>query len=176
MEEFVVLVDTADREIGIKEKLKAHEEGDLHRAFSICLFNSQGQMLLQQRAFSKYHSGGLWTNTCCSHPRPQEGLIEAAHRRLKEEMGITCPLKPLFSFIYRAELEGGLTEHEFDHVFIGTFEGDLSPNPEEVASWKWVSKEELWIDVAAHPASYTAWFKILLDVAEPRADFSVGSL
>jgi isopentenyl-diphosphate delta-isomerase len=176
MEEFVVLVDTADREIGIKEKLKAHGDGDLHRAFSICLFNSRDQLLLQQRAFSKYHSGGLWTNTCCSHPRPQEDLLGAAHRRLTEEMGIVCPLKPLFSFIYRAELDGGLTEHEFDHVFIGAFEGDPAPNPEEVASWKWIGKEELLADVKAHPELYTAWFKILLDVAKPGPEFFVGSL
>lgn len=164
MDEFVVLVDREDHSLGVKEKLKAHEGGDLHRAFSICLFNAQGHMLLQQRALSKYHSGGLWANTCCSHPRPEENLLDAAHRRLKEEMGVDCPLHPLFSFIYRAELDKGLIEHEFDHVFVGTLEENPQPNPTEVSQWIWVDSTQVVADIEAHPERYTAWFKILLDL------------
>ncbi len=170
-EELVVLVDTLDREIGVKEKLRAHQEGDLHRAFSIVLFNKKGEMLLQQRAFSKYHSGGLWTNTCCSHPRPHEPVLEAAHRRLKEEMGIRCTLHKQLEFIYRAELSSGLIEHEFDHVFAGEFEGEPLPNPEEVASAKWVEFDALKKDLIQHPEIYTAWFKLLLPQLARPAQF-----
>ena len=163
MQENVILVDLHDHEIGTKKKLKAHLDGDLHRALSVFLFNGKGQWLLQKRALGKYHSSGLWTNTCCSHPRPSESALDAAQRRLKEEMGITSELTPLFTFIYRAELDSNLIEHEFDHVFVGRFNGDPLPNPEEVADWKWIDYDELKQDVAAHPHNYTAWFKLILE-------------
>ena len=131
----VILVDTKDNQTGISEKLEAHKKGLLHRAFSIFLFNDQDQLLLQKRADEKYHSGGLWTNTCCSHPSPGEFLIKSAQNRLKEEMGISTSLSPLFSFIYKAEFDNGLIEHELDHVFIGTFNANPLPNPEEVGEW-----------------------------------------
>ena len=159
-EELVVLVDEQDNEIGLMGKMAAHREGRLHRAISIFLFNDQGQMLLQQRAFSKYHSGGLWSNTCCSHPRHNESVLDAAHRRLLEEMGIRCELKNAFDFIYRAALGNGLTEHEFDHVLVGKFNGEPILNPDEAASWKWADVDVLAKDVAENPQKYTAWFKV----------------
>jgi len=163
MAEQVVLVDDKDREVGLEEKMKAHEEAKLHRAFSIFVFNSKGQMLLQQRAKTKYHSGGLWTNACCSHPRQGEAVDAAAHRRLKEEMGFDCPLKEEFSFIYKVKLDHGLTEHEFDHILIGKYEEKIEPNPEEADGFKWIGVEELRKDVAANPEKYTTWFKIALN-------------
>ncbi len=161
--EYVVLVDENDREIGIEEKIKAHENGGkLHRAFSIFIFNKNGKMLLQRRALTKYHAPGLWSNTCCSHPRPGEEVEKAAHRRLREEMGFDCELKWLFATIYKADVGNGLTEWEYDHVFIGTFDGEPEPNPEEVCEWKWISIEELVEDVKKKPEKYTPWFRILL--------------
>lgn len=162
MEDRIILVDEKDRETGTEEKMKAHREGKLHRAFSIFLFNSQGEMLLQRRAKSKYHCGSLWSNTCCSHPRKGEMLESAAHRRLMEEMGIDCEIKEVFSFIYSAKFENGLIENELDHVFIGRFDGEPKPNPEEVDECKWVSIIELMNDVNENPKSYTPWFKIIL--------------
>jgi isopentenyl-diphosphate delta-isomerase len=162
-EEFVVLVDEKDNEVGIEEKLAAHLQGKLHRAISVFLFNQKKQLMVQQRAFSKYHSGGLWTNACCSHPRAGEQPIDAAKRRLLEEMGIECPLNKLLEFVYRAKLDNGIIEYEFDHVFIGQYDGDAVPNPEEAHDWKWIAIEDLRTDVKENPDKYTAWFKIILD-------------
>ncbi len=156
----VVLVDEMDRELGTMEKLEAHERGVLHRAFSVFIFNSSGQMLLQQRALNKYHSGGLWTNACCSHPFPGEKVEEAAQRRLQEEMGFTTPLQKAFDFIYRAGFNNGLTEHEFDHVFVGEFSGLVNPDPDEVNEYCYVSIEEIESSLQNHPTRYTAWFHL----------------
>lgn len=163
MEEFVVLVDTEDRELGLMEKQQAHVAGLLHRAFSVFIFNSQGELMLQQRAASKYHSPTLWTNTCCSHPRENESYEEAAHRRLVEEMGFDCDLTFKFSFIYKAQLANGLTEHELDHVFIGYYNDEPKLNKEEVMAYKWINMYELKNDIIQNPENYTAWFKIIFD-------------
>jgi isopentenyl-diphosphate delta-isomerase len=163
MEEKVILVDKKDKEIGIEEKMKAHQEGKLHRAFSIFIFNSKGDLLLQKRAKTKYHSGGLWTNTCCSHPIPKEPIEETIHRRLKEEMGFDCELKKVFSFIYKVNFKNGLSEHELDYVFIGTFDGEPIPNPKEAEGWRMVNRKELKKDIKEKPDKYTAWFKIVLN-------------
>ncbi len=161
--EYVILVDEKDNQLGLMEKMEAHEKGLLHRAFSVFLFNSKGEMLLQQRAFSKYHSGGLWTNACCSHPRDGEQTIAAAHRRLKEEMGFDCEIKKAFHFIYKSALDNNLTEHELDHVFIGEYEGEIIPNPEEVESYQYMPVSALVKDVENNPQNYTEWFKICLE-------------
>jgi isopentenyl-diphosphate Delta-isomerase len=160
--EFVILVNENDQEVGQMEKLEAHQKGALHRAFSILIFNSKNELLLHQRADDKYHSGGLWTNTCCSHPRIGEETLDAANRRLNEEMGFNTQLTPAFKFIYIAELDAGLTEHELDHVFIGHFEGDFIPNPKEVQNTKWLSISQIQKEINALPESYTEWFKILM--------------
>ncbi|MCH5690994.1 isopentenyl-diphosphate Delta-isomerase [Niabella sp. W65] len=159
----LVLVDENDHPIGTMEKMEAHKKGLLHRAFSVLLFNDRKELLLQQRAFDKYHCGGLWTNTCCSHPHPEEDVKDAAQRRLKEEMGIACDLQKSFEFIYKAEFDNGLTEHEYDHVFVGVFSGEPVINVNEVAAWKYVSPDALRKDIADHPDQYTPWFKIILD-------------
>jgi isopentenyl-diphosphate delta-isomerase len=162
--EQVVLVDKNDNEIGIEEKIRAHENGGkLHRAFSIFIFNSKGEMLLQLRSVKKYHFGGLLTNTCCSHPRPGESLEHAIHRKLKQEFGFDTELKEKFSFTYQADFDNGLSEHEFDHVFIGTFDGEPKPNPEEIDDFKWIDMEELKKDVNENPEKYAPWFKIAID-------------
>ncbi|MBD2178252.1 isopentenyl-diphosphate Delta-isomerase [Pseudanabaena sp. FACHB-1998] len=170
LEEKIILVDASDRQIGIAEKLQAHREGLLHRAFSIFVLNSQRQLLLQRRAKHKYHSGGLWTNTCCSHPRDEETTLAAAHRRLLEEMGFDCELQELFSFIYRAELDNGLTEYEFDHVFVGYSDRQPTLNPEEADAWKWIDLDSLQADIKQHPESYTYWLRDCCDrfIAELR--------
>jgi isopentenyl-diphosphate delta-isomerase len=160
--ELVILVDESDRETGTMEKLRAHQEGALHRAFSVCIFNDSGELLLHRRAAGKYHSPGLWTNTCCSHPRPGERTSEAALRRLQEEMGFTCALEPAFEFIYRAELDQSLTEHEYDHVFTGTWNGPLSPAADEVSDWEYRSPADVLADMHTRPERYTEWFRILL--------------
>lgn len=157
----VILVDETDRELGKAEKLEAHKRGQLHRAFSMFVFNNKGELMLQQRAKSKYHSGGLWTNTCCSHPQPGHDLNADAHERLNFEMGFDCELKEIFSFVYKGEL-GELTEYEFDHVFIGSYNGEAHPNPEEADAWKWIKIEELQKDIENNPERYTVWFKIAL--------------
>jgi isopentenyl-diphosphate delta-isomerase len=157
--EHVILVDEHDKAIGQEEKMKAHEEGSLHRAFSIFVFNAKGEMLLQQRAKTKYHSGGLWTNACCGHPRPGEETAQAAHRRLQEEMGFDCPLQEMFAFTYQVDFDNGLKEHEYDHVFVGMFEGNVSPNPQEADDNSWVPLEKLEEDVATSPERYTYWFR-----------------
>lgn len=163
MSEYVVLVNERDEEVGVQEKLRAHVEGKLHRAFSVFVFNEQGQLLLQQRHPAKYHSGGLWSNTCCSHPRPGEPVAEAAQRRLQEEMGIACALDRRFGFVYRSRLDGGLYEHEYDHVFVGRYDGAPAPHCDEVAHWRWVHPEALRADVAAHPGRYTYWFRLVYE-------------
>jgi isopentenyl-diphosphate delta-isomerase len=160
--DMIILVDKNDREIGYEEKMKPHLGGRLHRAFSIFVFNSDGKMLLQQRAKSKYHSGGLWTNACCSHPRKGEETDEAAHRRLSEEMGFDCPLEEQFTFIYKAKLDGGRTEHELDHVFTGAYNGEVKPDPEEADGYDWISIDNLKKDMKLNPDKYTVWFKIAL--------------
>ncbi len=158
--ERVVLVDEHDRPLGSMEKLAAHREGRLHRAISVVLRSSAGRLLMQRRAAGKYHSGGVWTNTCCSHPRPGEPVGEAALRRLREEMGIGIPvLHPLFSTIYCAEVGHGLIEHEFVHVFGAVWDGAVCPDPLEVEDWAWM--EPLWLrrDLERHPERYSIWFR-----------------
>ena len=160
MEE-LILVDETDAEIGFAEKVAAHENGgQLHRAFSIFVFNAEGQMLLQRRADGKYHFGGRWTNTCCSHPRRGEDLQDAAHKRLQFEMGFDTELRKVGSFIYRAEdPDSGLVEHELDHVFVGQFDGIPQPNPQEVGDWKWMEVAELCRDLENNPQRYSPWFR-----------------
>lgn len=164
----VVLVDEHDREVGLMEKLEAHQKGLLHRAFSVLVFNENRELLLQRRAFGKYHSEGLWTNTCCSHPYPGESILEAGKRRLFEEMGFTCELTEVFSFIYQAELENGLFEHELDHVFIGFSEETPHLNLEEVSAFKWMSIVDIKADMEQNPSQYTAWFRILIEKHESK--------
>ena len=163
MKEYVVLVNTNDEPQGLMEKMEAHEKGFLHRAFSIFIFNSNQELLLQQRALSKYHTPGLWTNTCCSHPRENESLNQATSRRLMEEMGMKCAIDEAFSFIYKADVGQGLIEHEFDHVFIGHSDELPTINPDEVASWQYASMDDLKFDIAKDPEKYTVWFRIAFD-------------
>lgn len=163
MEEFVVLVDQNDQKLGLMEKQQAHIAGLLHRAFSVFVFNSKGELMIQQRAASKYHSPTLWTNTCCSHPRDNETYEQAAHRRLEEEMGFDCELDYKFNFIYKAHLENDLIEHELDHVFIGTFDDEPKLNPDEVMAYRWVELDDLKKDMEKNPQNYTAWFKIIFE-------------
>ena len=162
MQERVILVDKTGKEIGTEEKMQVHRDGRLHRAFSVFIFNSSGELLLQKRAKTKYHSGGLWTNTCCSHPRPGEDTDQAARRRMFEEMGFQCELKELFSFIYHVKLNDGLFEHELDHVFVGSFDGTPSPDPDEVDDWKYIDIDSLQQDIQENPENYTYWFKLIL--------------
>lgn len=161
--EYVVLVDEHDKELGTMEKLQAHSEGKLHRAVSVFIFNSEKKLLLQQRAAAKYHSANLWTNTCCSHPRDGENTLDAAVRRLYEEMGMRCRLNPAFNFTYHAKFENDLIEHEFDHVFFGTSDDVPLPDPEEVSAYKYVSLDEIAIQLKQNPEQFTAWFKIIFD-------------
>lgn len=162
----VVLVNEKDESIGIMEKMEVHEKGLLHRAFSVFIFNRKGDMLLQQRANNKYHSGGLWTNACCSHPLPGENIIDAAQRRLQEELGFTVMLKPILSFIYQAKLDKGLTEYEFDHVLIGSYDGTITPVEDEVQDYVYRSIEAIKADLIAAGDTYTTWFKIALPEVE----------
>jgi len=161
MEENVILVDVLDNKLGLMPKMEAHEKAVLHRAFSVFIFNDEGELMLQQRAAHKYHSPLLWTNTCCSHQRDGESNIEAGKRRLIEEMGFKTNLKEIFSFVYKAPFDNGLTEHELDHVMIGNFNGTPKINPDEVASYKWMTLEEVKKDIELQPKLYTAWFKII---------------
>lgn len=174
MEEQVVLVDSQDRELGTLGKARAHAEGRLHRAISVFVLNGRGEMLLQRRADGKYHSPGLWTNACCSHPRPGEPAPDAARRRLREEMGIDCPVSPSFSFIYRADVGGGLVEHEYDHVFLARYDGDPVPDTDEVGGWRWIPLEALRGEVAASPERFTTWFRLVL--ARPDWDERLDAL
>ena len=156
--EQVVLVDADDRPTGTAGKMAAHRDGALHRAFSVIVWNSKGEVLLQRRALCKYHSGGLWTNACCGHPRPGEFVAAAALRRLGEELGFGCPLEELGTITYRAELDQGLVEHEFVHVFRGTFDGAIEPAPEEVSEVRWISPVALLSAFDETPEIFTAWF------------------
>jgi isopentenyl-diphosphate delta-isomerase len=161
--EKVILVDENDTQVGLMPKLEAHQKGILHRAFSVFIFNSNHQLLLQKRAVSKYHSGGLWTNTCCSHPREGEETLDAAKRRLIEEMGIKTNLRKVFDFIYKAELDNELTENEFDHVYYGIYDEDPTINTEEADDFKWIDMETLNNDIILNGQNYTVWFKIAFD-------------
>ena len=161
--ENVVLVDRNDNPIGLMPKLEAHQIGVLHRAFSVFILNQKGQLMLQRRALDKYHSPGLWTNTCCSHPRESESNIEAGVRRLKEEMGFTTPLKSMFSFIYKSKFDNGLTEHEFDHVLLGYYDKQPFINTIEVSEWKWMSLDKIIIEIKNKPEEFTVWFKIIFE-------------
>lgn len=158
----VSLVDLSDNEIGQMEKLEAHQKGLLHRAFSILIFNDKGELLLQRRAFGKYHSEGLWTNTCCSHPNPGESNLSAAHRRLQEEMGFDCEMKELFYFIYKAELDNNLIEHELDHVIVGHSNQDPILNQEEAIDYRWLNLDQLKKSIIEQPSDYTFWFKLII--------------
>ena len=162
-EELVVLVNENDEKIGLMPKQEAHEKGLLHRAFSVFVFNSKNQLMLQQRAWHKYHSPGLWTNTCCSHQRDGETSVDAGKRRLMEEMGFSTDLRETTTFIYKAPFDNGLTEHELDHILIGNYEGSPNLNPDEVAAWKWMSLEDVKADIQNNPQEYTVWFRIIFD-------------
>ncbi len=164
-----MLVDEQDREIGTMEKMEAHLLGRLHRAFSVLVYNSQGEMLLQKRAATKYHSANLWTNTCCSHPRPGESMLQATARRLIEEMGIFAEPKFDFKFVYRVNLDNELIEHEMDHVFTAISDNAPRANPAEVQDWKFIAIPELLKDVSDSPGSYTPWFKLILERIRPAA-------
>ena len=166
--EQVILVDENDNELGVMEKMEAHRKGVLHRAFSVCLFNDKGEILLQQRAKDKYHSAGLWSNTCCSHPRPEEDILEAASRRLIEEMGVTVnsPLSLAYTFIYKTQLDNSMIEHELDYVIVGEFSGDPVPNSSEICSWKYVNMEQLKLDIKNNTDLYTYWFKMIVESKE----------
>lgn len=161
LEEQVILVDENDNQIGLMAKMEAHEKALLHRAFSVFTFNDKGELLLQQRAADKYHSPLLWTNTCCSHQRNGETSLEAGKRRLQEEMGFTCDLEEVFSFIYKAPFDNGLTEHELDHVMVGKYNENPIVNKEEVEAFKWMTLEEVKVDIEINPEIYTAWFTII---------------
>ncbi len=168
IEEMIIMVDENDRELGPIEKMEAHHKGILHRAFSILVFNSNKQLLLQRRSLSKYHTPGLWTNTCCSHPRFGEDLEHAVHRRLQEEMGFQCELKELFEFLYKTTFEMNLHEHEFDHVFVGFYDGEVVVNPEEVSEYQWVDINTIKLDIERYPEKYTYWFKYLFALSEDK--------
>ncbi|MEP2774269.1 MAG: isopentenyl-diphosphate Delta-isomerase [Fulvivirga sp.] len=161
--EQVILVDTKDNAIGQMEKLEAHKKGALHRAFSVLIFNDKGEMLLQKRAESKYHSGGLWTNACCSHPRPDEDTAQAAKRRLQEEIGLDITPRFVYKFIYKTDFNNDLIEHELDYVFIGEHNGAPNINKDEVSDWKYMAINDLKKDITAHPEQYTVWFKIIVE-------------
>jgi len=163
MEEQVILVNEKDEKIGLMSKMEAHEKGVLHRAFSVFIFNDKDELMLQQRALSKYHSPGLWTNTCCSHQRDGETSLDAGRRRLEEEMGFTVALKETTSFIYNAPFDNGLTEHELDHILVGNFNGAPKINETEVAAWKWMPLKDVKDDISNNPSEYTTWFKIIFD-------------
>ncbi|HKP31766.1 MAG TPA: isopentenyl-diphosphate Delta-isomerase [Chitinophagaceae bacterium] len=172
----VILVDEKDRQTGTMEKMQAHREGKLHRAFSIFIFDEKGRMLLQQRALSKYHSGGLWTNACCSHPSPGESIEVAAARRLQEEMGFETSLSPMFHFTYEAKFNNGLIEHEYDHVFYGKYDGEITPNNEEVMDHEYKTIEEIKAELHNNPAKYTAWFLIAFPRLEAWLDLNSNKI
>ena len=164
MEQKVVLVDIWDQRLGVDEKLSAHlNGGKLHRAVSVFVFNSHGEIMLQQRADKKYHSQSLWSNTCCSHPFDGEGILDAAHRRLREEMGFDCQLNEVFSFVYKCDLDDGITEYELDHVVFGRYDGQPKLNSEEVKDWRWMGLQELMENARTSTANYSKWLLILLD-------------
>jgi isopentenyl-diphosphate Delta-isomerase len=156
----VILVDEQDRQTGVMEKMEAHQKALLHRAFSVFIFNSRNELLLQKRADGKYHSAGLWTNACCSHPQPGEDTLSAAEKRLQEEMGFTVPLTEVFSFVYKAPFENGLTEYEYDHVLVGSFDGEVKPNTSEASDYCYKTFADIKASLQSHPGHFTAWFKI----------------
>lgn len=158
----VILVDEQDRQIGTEEKIAAHKQGLLHRAFSILIYNNKGEMLLQKRALEKYHAGGLWSNACCGHPNPGESVEHAVHRRLQEELGFDCELTPIESFIYKLPISNGLTEHEYLHRYSGIYDGDMHVNPEEVSDIRWITKENLDTETKEYPKHFTPWFLLML--------------
>jgi isopentenyl-diphosphate Delta-isomerase len=162
----IILVNEKDEATGAASKMEVHERGLLHRAFSVFIFNPKGEMLLQQRAMNKYHSAGLWTNACCSHPAPGESILLSAEKRLFAEMGFTTPLTEAFSFTYRIEFENGLVENEFDHVFIGTYLGDINPDPAEVSDYCYMSMDDIRNGIEVFPKKYTSWFKIAFPMLE----------
>jgi len=162
-EEHVILVDKDDKQIGLMPKMEAHEKALLHRAFSVFVFNDDGELMLQQRAAEKYHSPLLWTNTCCSHQRDGETSLDAGKRRLQEEMGFECDLSAVFSFIYKVPFDNGLTEHELDHVMVGSFNGNPKINKEEVEAYKWMTLQEVKVDMELNPTNYTVWFQIIFE-------------
>ncbi len=166
MKEMVILVDENDQEQGLMEKLEAHQKGLLHRAFSVFIFDNKGRMLLQQRAEGKYHGGLLWTNACCSHPLPGENVEAAARRRLREEMGFITDLEKVFAFTYRAEVENQLVEHEYDHVFAGVYEGEMKPDPKEVADTRYYEMESIRTKLEKEPELFTTWFRIAFSQVE----------
>lgn len=163
MTDDIILVDNNDNQIGTGEKMDVHKKGTLHRAFSIFLWNNKGELMMQQRAMHKYHTPGLWTNTCCSHPKPGETTLDAASRRLQEEMGITCELEEEMCVIYHSKFDNGLIEHEYDHVLFGHYSEPPTINKNEVHDWKWMTVNELMRDIALNPDNYTVWFKIIFD-------------
>ena len=166
MEETVILVSKNDEAIGTMEKMQAHRQGVLHRAFSVFIFDSKGRMLLQQRSAQKYHGALLWSNTCCSHPYPNEDVAAGAERRLQQEMGFTTPLTKIFEFTYRAPVENNLIEHEYDHVFAGEYEGPVHINPAEVAGYKYDSMPDIKQAIQKQPQQFTAWFKLAFPTIE----------
>ncbi len=161
--DYVILVDELDNEIGSMEKLQAHLEAKLHRAISVFVFNDKKELLLQKRASGKYHSANLWTNTCCSHPKPKENTVDAAKRRLKEEMGLECDLKPVFNFTYLAKLENGISEHEFDHVFFGFTNDKPKLNLEEASDYNYLSLDKIEKELTQNPERFTVWFKLIFE-------------
>ena len=162
----VTIVDEHDQELGVMEKMEAHKLGILHRAFSVFIFNNRGEMLLQQRSFKKYHSAGLWTNTCCGHPNPGEITIDGANRRLKEEMGFSTELKEVFNFTYRSVFENGLTENEIDHVFTGVYDGNINPDPSEVSTFSYRKVSEIKMELQISQKEFTTWFRIAFPMLE----------
>ena len=168
MTDDVILVDLEDNIIGTMQKMEAHEKGRLHRAFSVFIFNTKGELLLQQRAMDKYHSGGKWTNTCCSHPRYGEDTLDAAHRRLNEEMSLACDLQYEFSFVYCADMPEGIFENEFDHVFFGITNDLPDPDPAEVEAYRYINIDVLKQDIETNPDNYTAWLRICFDKVTER--------
>jgi len=156
--EFVILVDEQDSEVGEAEKMQTHKLGLLHRAFSVLIYNSNGEMLLQQRAETKYHSGGLWSNACCGHPRPGENIEDAAKRRLKEELGFNCDLKFSFKFLYKVSFENSLKEHELDHVLTGSYESEVLPDKSEVQAFRWITMNNLKNEITENPDKFSVWF------------------
>ena len=161
-EERLILVDEQDNKVGVGTKMQVHLQGALHRAFSVFIFDSQGRLMLQQRASGKYHSGGLWTNSCCGHPRPGESNLAAATRRLHEEMGFDCPLQEVDQILYRVDVSNGLVENEFNHTFIGLYERPPALNPEEAEGWQWMPVNDIFAAVEKDPLHFTAWFKVIL--------------
>jgi len=159
----LILVDEQDQQIGVEEKLLAHQRGLLHRALTVFIFNAKGELMLQKRASGKYHSGGLWTNTCCSHPSPGEETLTASHRRLKEEMGFDCELTEIFPYTYKVKFENGLTEHEYGHIFVGHYDEAPILNKDEAEDWRYVGLQELRTDVAKYPEKYTFWFRLIFE-------------